>query len=161
MITANGIDMINRFLAQGVQDWAGTVVVGALYTQSASTDTTLAYEISRAPITLKIYSPSGTYVNGAISGSNQIVVKASLDPILVGSIYEIGIVPQNSFQANTKDNFFLTDFSETFGTSGSSDWVSGTASLNKTLYPGSRLGNYNISLNSTRDRKSTRLNSSH
>jgi hypothetical protein len=153
MITTNGIDMINRFLAQGVQDWAGTIVVGALYTQSASTDTKLAYEISRSPITLKVYSPSGTYVNGATSGSNQIVVKASLDPLLVGSIYEVGIIPQNSFQANTKDNFFLTDFSETFGTSGSSDWVSGsslsTASVNKTLYPGSRLGAYNISLNSS------------
>jgi hypothetical protein len=146
VITQNGIDMINRYLAQSVQDWAGTVVVGALGTTSASTDTSLAYEISRSPVILKTYSPSGTYVNGAVSGSNQIIIKASLDPLLVGSIYEIGIVPQNFAQTSTKNNFYLTEFDEIYGTSGSSDWISGTASVNKTLFASSRFGNYNISL---------------
>jgi hypothetical protein len=146
VITQNGINMINRYLAQSVQDWAGTVVVGALGTTSASTDTSLAYEISRSPIILKTYSPSGTYVNGAVSGSNQIVVKASLDPLLVGSIYEIGIVPQNFIQTSTKNNFYLTEFDETYGTSGTSDWISSAASAHKTLYASSRFGNYNIAL---------------
>jgi len=138
--------MINRYLAQSVQDWAGTVVVGALGTTSTSTDTSLAYEISRSPIILKTYSPSGTYVNGAVSGSNQIVVKASLDPLLVGSIYEIGIVPQNFIQTSTKNNFYLTEFDEIYGTSGTSDWISSAASAHKILYASSRFGNYNIAL---------------
>lgn len=145
VITQNGIDMINRYLAQSVQDWAGTVVVGALGTTSASTDTSLAYEISRSPVILRTYSPSGTYVNGAVSGSNQIVIKASLDPLLVGSIYEIGIVPQNFVQTSTKNNFYLTEFDEIYGTSGSSDWVSNSG-IHRTLYASSRFGNYNIAL---------------
>jgi len=146
VITQNGIDMINRYLAQSVQDWAGTVVVGALGTTSASTDTSLAYEISRSPVILRTYSPSGTYVNGAVSGSNQIVIKASLDPLLIGSIYEIGIIPQNFTQTSTKNNFYLTEFDEIYGTSGLSDWISSGASANKTLYASSRFGNYNITL---------------
>jgi len=146
VITQNGIDIINRYLAQSVQDWAGTVVVGALGTTSASTDTSLAYEISRAPVILRTYSPSGTYVNGAVSGSNQIIIKASLDPLLVGSIYEIGIVPQNFLQTSTKNNFYLTEFDEVYGTSGSSDWINNSGSAHKTLYASSRFGNYNITL---------------
>jgi hypothetical protein len=146
VITQNGIEVINRYLAQSVQDWAGTIVVGALGTTSASTDTSLSYEISRTPIVLKTYSPSGTYVNGAVSGSNQIILKGSLDPLLVGSIYEIGIVPQNFIQTSTKNNFYLTQFDEIYGTSGTSDWISSAASANKTLYASSRFGNYNITL---------------
>lgn len=148
VITQNGIDVINRYLAQSIQDWAGTIVVGALGTTSTSTDTSLAYEISRAPIVLRTYSPSGTYVNGSVSASNQIILKGSLDPLLVGSIYEIGIVPKNFLQTSEKNNFYLTQFDEIYGTSGSSDWISGTASRNKTLYASSRFGNYNISLTS-------------
>lgn len=144
ILTTNGIDMINRFLSQSVQEWAGTVVVGSQYTATASTDTALAYEVSRSPITLKTYSASGSYVNGAVSGSNQIIIKASLDPLLVASIYEIGIIPQNYFQANLKDNFIITRFDEGYGTSGSSDWVIGPASVNMTLYASSRFGTYNI-----------------
>ena len=148
VITKNGIDMINRYLAQSVQDWAGTVVVGALGTTSASTDTSLAYEISRSPVILRTYSPSGTYVNGAVSGSNQIIIKASLDPLLIGSIYEVGIVPQNFVQTSTKNNFYLTEFDEIYGTSGLSDWISSGASANKLLYASSRFGNYNITMTS-------------
>jgi hypothetical protein len=144
ILTANGIDMINRFLSQGVQDWAGTVVVGSLYTTTASTDTKLAYEVSRSPVTLKLYSPSGTYINGAVSGSNQIILKASLDPLLSASIYEIGIIPQNYFQASIKDNFYISDFSEVYGTSGSSSWQIGSSSLNMNLSASSRVGSYNV-----------------
>lgn len=148
VITQNGVDMINRYLAQSTQDWAGTVVVGALGTTSASTDTSLAYEISRSPVILKTYSPSGTYVNGVVSGSNQIIIKASLDPLLVGSIYEIGIVPQNFTQTSTKNNFYLTEFDEIYGTSGSSDWIINGTSVHRTLYASSRFGDYNIALSS-------------
>jgi hypothetical protein len=146
VITQNGIEVINRYLAQSVQDWAGTIVVGALGTTSASTDTSLSYEISRTPIVLRTYSPSGTYVNNAVSGSNQIILKGSLDPLLVGSIYEIGIVPKNFLQTSEKNNFYLTQFDEIYGTSGLSDWISSGASVNKTLYASSRFGNYNITL---------------
>lgn len=143
-LTANGIDMINRYLSNAVSDWAGTIAVGALYSISASTDTVLSYEISRSPVTLKAYSASSS-----TSASNQIILKATLDPLLVGQIYEIGVFPQNQVNASQNDNFYLTKFDEVYGTSASSDWAVGSSSVTATrvaLSGSSRFGTSNISV---------------
>jgi hypothetical protein len=141
VVTSNGIQMINKYLAQSTQDWAGTLLVGALYTVSASTDTTLAYEVSRSPITMKTYKP--------VSGSNQIVIKASLDPLLVASIYEIGIIPQNYFNTDAADNLYISEFDELYGSTASSDWSVGSSvatASNVATSGSSRFGYYNIAV---------------
>jgi len=143
-LTANGINMINRYLSNSVADWAGTIAVGALYTVSASTDTVLAYEISRSPVTLKSYSSASS-----TSASNQIILKATLDPLLIGQIYEIGVIPQNQVNVSKSDNLYLTEFDEIYGTSASSDWAVGSSSaaITKVALSGSsRFGSYNISV---------------
>jgi hypothetical protein len=144
ILTANGIDMINRYLSNSAADWAGTIAVGSLYTVSASTDTVLAYEISRSPVTLKSYSSASS-----VSASNQIILKATLDPLLVGQIYEIGVIPQNQVNVSKSDNLYLTEFDEIYGTSASSDWAVGSSSAATTkvaLSASSRVGPYSISV---------------
>jgi len=143
-LTANGIEMINKYLANAAADWAGTIAVGALYSVSASTDTALSYEISRSPVTLKAYSASSS-----TSASNQIILKATLDPLLIGQIYEIGVFPQNQVNASEVDNFYFTEFDEVYGTSASSDWAVGSSVATATrvaLSGSSRFGSYNISV---------------
>lgn len=133
IITANGAYMINRYLANSSTDWAGSMAVGLLETTSASTDTTLGYEIYRTPITLKSY----------IAGSpNKLAFKATLDTNLVANIYEVGIIPLNHIVGANKDNFVLTSFDETSWTSGSS--VGSQSSANRTS-TNTRSGSYNIS----------------
>lgn len=134
IITASGIDAINYFLAKSIPDWAGTIAVGALYTTSASTDTILAYETDRFPVTLKSYNVS----------TKQITAKGSLNPIFVGQIYEMGIFPQNVINADAAiDNLYISNFSDAYGSSASSLWQSGpnTGTLNYAeMSPTSRVG---------------------
>lgn len=140
ILTANGIEMINRYLANSINEWAGTIAVGSLFTTAASTDQTLSYEISRSPVTLKSFTTN--------SGSNQIVLKTSLDPLLVGSIYEIGVIPLNYTNSGKRDNFYISQFDEIYGTSSSSQWYTGSsvATAQRTLISSgsSRHGLYNI-----------------
>lgn len=102
VITSNGYLMMNKYLAGATQDWAGGLAIGILSRNTASaTDTVLEYEVDRYPVNLKSYR--------TVSGSNQLIVKATIDPILSASITEIGIFP--ALDAN-KDNFIISDFSE-------------------------------------------------
>lgn len=139
ILTSNGINMINRYLTDSAVDWAGSIAVGALYTVSASTDTSLAYEVGRSNVQLKTYRTT--------SGSNQIILKASLDPQLIASIYEIGVYPQNLDPSSLADNYYISDFSEIFGSSSVSSWKIGSsvATATNTLTRNtSRSGTYNI-----------------
>lgn len=136
IITQNGALMINKYLSNSAVDWAGSIGIGVLYTNSASTDTKLAYEIYRTPITLKSYLTS--------SGSNQIALKATLDKDLSAQIYEIGVFPLNYIGGADKDNFVITKFDETDITApwyiGPSESVYSQANLTST---NSRIGLYN------------------
>jgi hypothetical protein len=133
IITANGAYMINRYLANSSTDWAGSIAVGILGTTSASTDTTLAYEVYRTPITLK------SYVSGSV---NQLAFKATLSPNLIASIYEVGVIPLNHIIGANKDNYILSSFEEISWQTGSS-----LASLTSAsqISTNTRSGNYNIS----------------
>lgn len=139
LITTSGIDIMNRYLAQSVQDWAGSIAIGALYSAPAITDQVLGYEISRSQVTLKSY---GTY-----SGSNQITLKASIDPLITASIFEIGVIPQNIVNLDAKNNFYLTSFDELYGATASLNWWVGpvkTALWYQTTSASSRMGSYNL-----------------
>lgn len=137
IITENGALMINKYLSNSAVDWAGSIAVGALYTNSASTDTKLAYEIYRTPVTLKSYITT--------SGSNQLALKATLDKDLSAQIYEVGVFPLNYISGSDKDNFVITKFDENDITTpwyiGPSESVYSSASLTST---NSRVGVYNI-----------------
>jgi len=145
VITTNGSLMINRHLANSSLDWAGTLAVGTLGTTSASTDTKLGFEVYRNLVNLKSYVTT--------SGSNQLVIKASLDPSLVAKIYEVGIIPLPSISGTSKDNFIITSFSDLTSVSGSSAWATGTTEISASTMPlvsgSSRLGDYNISASAT------------
>lgn len=139
LITTSGIDIMNKYLAQSVQDWAGSIAVGALYSAPAITDQRLAYEISRSQVTLKSY---GTY-----SGSNQITLKASIDPTVTASIFEIGVIPQNFINTDNKDNFYITSFDELYGSTASLNWFVGAKPSSlwyQTTSGSSRVGSYNL-----------------
>jgi hypothetical protein len=147
ILTASGINAINLYLVGSIVDWAGSIALGSQYTVTASTDQRLAFEVSRSPVATKTYVPS----------TKQIVVKATVDPTFVGSIYEIGIVPQNNLGNSVRNNTFVSDFNETYTSassynSPSSLWTSGanlsslsTASLSSF----SRAGTYSIQINTS------------
>jgi len=143
ILTTNGRDIINQYLAGLTNEWAGSMVIGALYSSATVGDTQLSYELSRQPVTTKSYITT--------SGSNQLVIKASFSPNLIASIYEIGIVPQNSAMANLTDNFFITDFSEVYSSTASSSWLIGSSLSTASYQPltgntVSRSGLYNITI---------------
>lgn len=133
IITQNGSYMINRYLANSSTDWAGSMAVGILGTTSASTDTTLAYEVYRTPITLK------SYISGS---SNQLAFKATLSPNLIAQIYEVGIIPLNHIVGANKDNYVLSSFDEINWKTGSSLETVTSASQ---ISSNTRSGNFNIS----------------
>lgn len=117
MITTNGLLAINQYLTNAIPSWAGSIGIGLLSSSATSASTQfLQYEYERFPITLKSYR--------IVSSSNQIVVKASIDPELVFQAYEIGIFPMTVDMATHIDNYPISDFSET--SSGSSAWYIGS-----------------------------------
>jgi hypothetical protein len=143
ILTTNGRDIINQYLAGLTTEWAGSMAVGSLYSSATINDTQLSYEVIRQPITTKSYITT--------SGSNQLVIKSTFPAPLVMSIYEIGIIPQNLLNTDMGDNFFITDFSETYGSTASSSWQVGSSAstasytpLSSTLI--SRSGSYNLTI---------------
>lgn len=135
MITTNGVKTMNKFLVGAAGNWAGTLAIGLLSTTSTTASTTdLQYEVYRYPITLRSYKPT--------SASSKIILKASLPPELVGSIYEIGIYPSFSVNDNPYDHIEISDFSESL--SGSSQWFTGSSRA--TFSASSRIGGHGIIL---------------
>jgi hypothetical protein len=116
MITANGYAAINAYLTGNGRDWAGTIAIGALSSVATSSATqTLQYELARYPTTFKSYR--------TISGSNQVVLKTTLDPAATFSVYEIGVFPAKVDLQSYFDNYKISNFAES--SSGSSSWYVG------------------------------------
>jgi hypothetical protein len=131
VITSNGYLMINKYLANSAQDWAGGLAIGILSRNTASaSDTVLEYEIDRYPISLRSYR--------TIGGSNQLLVKATVDSLITASITEIGIFP--ALDAN-KDNFIISDFSES--SASVNLWTASGSSSSLKFTNKSRYGLYN------------------
>jgi len=138
MITANGLTVINQYLANLIPSWAGSIAVGGLSsTSTASSTNFLQYEFFRTPVIFKSYR--------TVSGSNQLVLKATLDPTTVFQAYEIGLFPMTiNFNTNV-DNYPISDFSEQY--SGSSAWYIGaTPATSASSSPTPRMGSYTVSL---------------
>lgn len=118
MLTTNGLLAINQYLSGQSRFWADTLVIGALSTSSTTASmTTLQYETYRNPVNFKSYQ--------TVSGSNQIVLKATIDPALAFEAYEVGVVPSRVDINTYLDNYQISTFSET--SSGSSRWVTNNA----------------------------------
>ena len=132
--------MINKYLANAAQDWAGTLAVGIANrsnnSTASATDKFLDYEIGRYSVALKSYS--------TVSGSNTIVLKATIDPLISASIVEIGSFPSAIIY---KDDFAFSDFSEQF--SGSSAWIQSSGNA-ASLTTNSRFGGSNVFVTSSK-----------
>lgn len=113
MLTNNGLLVVNQYLTNAIPSWAGSIGIGLL-SSSATTASTqfLQYEVVRVPVTLKSYR--------TVSGSNQIVLKATLNPESVFKAYEIGVYPMTVNVGSFMDNYQISTFTENY--SGSSLW---------------------------------------
>jgi len=128
VITTNGYLMMNKYLANSTQDWSAGIAIGVLNRNSASaSDTALEYEIARYPVTLKSYR--------TISGSNQILLKATVDPTLSASITEIGVFPSIVIG---KDQYIVSDFSES--SNSINTWTASGSTSSLQFAPYSRYG---------------------
>jgi hypothetical protein len=81
MITTNGRNIIQRYLARQVPTIGGSIAVGIGSTASTLSDATLNYEALRVPVSLTSFDP----VN------QRIIFKATLPSDLAGTYYEIGL----------------------------------------------------------------------
>jgi len=138
MITTNGLTVINQYLSNALPSWAGSIAVGSLgSTATSSTTTALQYEFLRTPVLLKTYR--------TVSGVNQIVLKATLDPTLVFQAYEIGVFPMTVNYATFVDHYQISDFSELY--SGSSAWyINTTPATSASSSPTPRVGSLTVRL---------------
>ena len=135
MLTTNGLDAINRFLVGQARDWAGTIGLGAINSASTTVSSSvLQYEIAKYPTTLKSYRN--------ISGSNQIVIKATLDPSLDIDIYELGLFPARVDPETYFDNYKITTFSEYTGASTNWVYFNGTLATTASVAPSPRVGGF-------------------
>ena len=113
MLTTNGLYVINQFLSGNTKYWADSLAIGAL-SSSATTVSTLSlqYEVYRYPVIFKSYQ--------TISGSNQLILKATIEPLTQFNAYEVGVFPARVDVTTFNDHKQITDFSEL--SSGSSTW---------------------------------------
>ena len=132
VITASGFVAINSFLAGNLRSWAGTLAVGSITnTVAASTDASLNYEITRYPVAFRSY-----YTN---SGSNQVVLKATLSPFDQFQCYEMGVFAPKVNLNTFTDHKKISDFSEGTwvypnGNTASVSMVPGTARSNSKTF---------------------------
>ena len=139
MLTTNGLDAINKYLAGQGRDWAGTLAVGALSSASTTiSSSALQYELARYPVTFKSYRNVG--------GINQIVLKATIDPTADFDVYEIGIFPAKVDTDTYVDNFKVTAFSEVTGASSNWFYGNGNAATLVSASPSPRSGAYSVVL---------------
>jgi hypothetical protein len=82
-ITDEGLNLIRSYLANPTSNWAGAISVGAMNsTQSASTNTSMDFELARVPVLLRSVE------------NNEIVIKGVLDSDFSGKIFELGLYPE-------------------------------------------------------------------
>jgi hypothetical protein len=157
MLTTNGLYVINQFLSGQTKYWADTLAIGALSSSATTASTTsLQYEAYRYPVIFKSYQTTA-------SNTNQLILKATIDPVVEFQAYEIGVFPARVDLSSFSDHYQITAFSES--TNGSSQWYIGanpatitssatvTARIGSsliTLPVGSTASITNLSLNSTR-----------
>lgn len=101
-ITNEGMTIIRSYLANPSIDWCGAISIGCLNnTASASTNTSMDYEITKVPVLLRSVQ------------NNELIVKAAVEADIECEIYELGIYPSvfNS-TSNGYDDRLLINFDE-------------------------------------------------
>jgi len=129
IITASGLDVINKFLASG-NAWAQTMRIGASYTPTSSSDVSMAYETAWATTT----TPTAS--------SGSITLTATFLNFS-GEIYEIGIIPDKTLNAGAN----ISNFDNPYGTTSSSSWYNKSGSVTRYAQfdsVNSRVGSKNI-----------------
>lgn len=75
--------LIRSYLANPTSNWAGAISVGAMNsTASASTNTSMDFELARIPVLLRSVE------------NNEIVIKGVLNSDFSGKIFELGLYPE-------------------------------------------------------------------
>ena len=139
VVTYSGVVAINQFLAGVIPQWAGSIGVGALSKTPTASVTSFAHEIHRFPITLRSY----TY--DSVSNSWRQAVKASLPAESAFSAYELGVFPMTVDPTTFPDNYQITDFSESSGST-SSWYIGGAPTVFYSGSPSPRVGLYGINV---------------
>lgn len=105
LITENGRDVILRYLAGAVPNWASNLAIGAMPVQPTISDTDLTFETARVPIDFK------TYRNAISPDPDLVIVRGTLPQELYANIYEVGVYPTpSSLGASVKNNQIIADF---------------------------------------------------
>jgi hypothetical protein len=143
IVTNNGKTAILQYLTNSSVEWASTIAVGAIPTTPTVSDLSLAYEVSRAAVTLKSYT---------IGNPNLIVVKGTLSSTLAANIYEIGVFPYNTSQVfGSRDQFIMDDFSNlnNWSTTSGTAYTSNAYAAQSPYSPRVGLNSINLAANST------------
>lgn len=138
IITKFGKRFITNFLAGRVSFNEKTIALGVDDTAATSNDTRLGMEFYRMPV--EFGSTDITTVDGVSSYS--VVYKSTLPQALAGTVYEIGLYPQNTISLNNFDSKFLASFDNQL------DWYDSFQSNPDYIPENSRIGENVLELNS-------------
>lgn len=145
VITKFGKRFITNFLAGRVSFNEKTIAIGVDNTSATLNDTRLGMEFYRMPV--EFGSTDITTTEG--ESSYSIVYKSTLPQSLAGTIYEIGLYPQNTISLNNFDSKFLALFDNQL------DWYDSSQSNPDYISQNSRIGEnvlqFNSSLNSSKE----------
>lgn len=97
VVTWEGKRTILRYLAGLNDGYAGTIAVGISNTPALITNTSLDYEIARAPVNMRSVKSYGT-PTGTTLKDGQIVFRGTLPESFVAKIYEVGLL--SAFSTN-------------------------------------------------------------
>ncbi len=141
VITKFGKRFITNFLAGRVSFNEKTIAIGVDDTAATVNDTRLGMEFYRMPV--EFGSTDITTVDGVSSYS--VVYKSTLPQALAGTVYEIGLYPQNTISLNNFDSKFLAAFDNQL------DWYDASQSNPDYVPENSRVGENVLELNSELD----------
>lgn len=123
LLTDQGKRIIAAYLAGNAPAWAGAIAIGAGDTAATVYDQRLAFEFYRAET-----KAGAVNFNSAVD-THTIVMKAEVDPAVEGTIYEVGIFPDDvNGSAGMAQSSVLTvgDDTEPWEHMVSSEWVENT-----------------------------------
>lgn len=141
IITKFGKRFITNFLAGRVSFNEKTIAIGIDDTAATANDTRLGMEFYRMPV--EFGSTDITTTDGVSSYS--VVYKSTLPQALAGTVYEIGLYPQNTISLNNFDSKFLALFDNQL------DWYDSSQSNPDYIAENSRIGENVLELNSELD----------
>lgn len=128
LITTEGKKIILRYLARQIPSWAEVIALGVGSTAAVIGDTTLVFETDQAEVGLRAVDFS----------TGRVTIKGSLDPLVSGKFYEVGLYPSSSnLQAGAFGTKLLSKFQTDFepwsgGTKNTTNYRIGASSLQLT-----------------------------